>query len=946
MLMFLRCVGEAVAAKGLKGLIGLVPMGEQIYEIASEAIERYRRECREARLREDVEQMVQASIEEVRNDAHAVANEVLSDRPPEEIAVLEQYLTQVPAVARQSLVHPQDLSGKSVPAMMNLLDPLQFGTLLPKRTPRFRNGETVPGSPQWRFVQLLGAGGFGEVWQAQHTFLDKQRAYKFCLDPAARDRLLRHEGEIIKRVMIASAGVRPDQHGIVPLEDAYLEGDAPWLAYEYVAGGDLAILVREHATKTPEVRGLRSLQILTHLADVIGRFHTLPEPIIHRDLKPANILLKKVGKNWLLRVTDFGISHVEADRGIRQATISTPQINLGETYRGAHTPIYASPQQKRGMKPDVRDDVHALGIIGWQLLLGDLSAERPAGKWRKRLLECQLSEPVLDLLESCWDDDPEERPANAAVLAMQLRSTSSKKTAPVQSVAAPMANPLIDKVKQQFADVQEYALKHSSSRRWYEENQFSIEDWKACAKLGLHEAMSMLARCYDEGIGVEKDAAEALNWFQLAADLGNPASMNNIGYYHDVGRGVTQSHSEAMKWYLKAADAGYAIAMRNIGILYENGQGVKLDFAEAMKWYLKAADAGYVAAMTSIGILYHNGCSVKQDYVSAMKWYLKAADADDATAMYNIGLLYENGQGVKQDYAAAMKWYLKAADAGYEAAMTNIGTRYHNGQGVKQDYAEAMKWYLKAADADDATGMNNIGLLYEYGQGVKQDYAEALKWYLKAADAGYASAMRNIGILYNNGYGVKQDYAEAMKWYLKAADAGDATAMNNIGTRYHNGQGVKQDYAEAMKWYLKAADADDALSMTNIGILYHNGYGVKQDYAEAMNWYLKAADAGDETAMNNIGVLCRYALGVQRDYAIAMQWFQKAAELGSGIAMRNIGSMYEDGEGVAKNLNEAKNWYQKAINAGDVDAKERFAKLTGRPSNPDDSDFDLELELE
>ncbi|MFM7150167.1 MAG: serine/threonine-protein kinase, partial [Gemmataceae bacterium] len=414
MLVFLRCIGEAVAAQGMRAAAGMVPMGNVIYDVAANAIERYRREKREAQIRQDAERVIQAGMEQIREDARQIAQEVLAEQPEETRVQLERYLTQIPAVARQSLKRSSDPSGKTIPGEFNLLDPIQLSNLLPKRMPRFNAGEAVPHAPQWRFVDLLGAGGFGEVWLARHTFLDQQRAFKFCLDPEARDRLLKHEGEVVKRVMAASASVREDQHGIVPLVDAYLEGDTPWLAYEFVQGGDLSTLIRAHEQKSPENRGQQMLQILGNLAKVIGRFHTLPQPIIHRDLKPANILLQRKDNRWLIRVTDFGISQVAAAHGIQQATVSTPHLSLGETYRGAHTPIYASPQQKRGQPPDVRDDVHALGIIGYQLLLGDLGAERPAGRWRKRVADCKLSDAALDLLESCWDDDPTERPENAA----------------------------------------------------------------------------------------------------------------------------------------------------------------------------------------------------------------------------------------------------------------------------------------------------------------------------------------------------------------------------------------------------------------------------------------------------------------------------------------------------------------------------------------------------
>src|SRR5262249_14767454 len=148
-------------------------------------------------------------------------------------------------------------------------------------------GDAVAHAPQWKLVELLGSGGFGEVWLARHTFLDQDRAFKFCLDPAARDRLLRREGEIVKRVMAESKGMRTDEHGIVPLVDAFLEGETPWLAYEYVDGGDLSALARQMQQTSPPQRATQALNLLRALASVVGRFHRLSQPIIHRDLKPA-----------------------------------------------------------------------------------------------------------------------------------------------------------------------------------------------------------------------------------------------------------------------------------------------------------------------------------------------------------------------------------------------------------------------------------------------------------------------------------------------------------------------------------------------------------------------------------------------------------------------------------------------------------------------------------
>src|SRR5262249_11288202 len=89
--------------------------------------------------------------------------------------------------------------------------------------------------------------------------------------------------------------------------------------------------------------------------------------------------------------------------------------------RGAYTALYASPQQAAGRDPDPRDDVHALGVVWHQLLSGDLLKGRPGGDaWKRRLAGQGMPQRMVDLLVSCCETDPEDRPADATVLAEQI----------------------------------------------------------------------------------------------------------------------------------------------------------------------------------------------------------------------------------------------------------------------------------------------------------------------------------------------------------------------------------------------------------------------------------------------------------------------------------------------------------------------------------------------
>jgi len=416
---FLRCVGKAAVKHGLRALAGLVPMGGELYDMASDAWADYRGANKDAELRAELQALAQASLVEARQAAEQVTREVAAGQPPEVQVALTSYLSQVPAAVRQSLRRPADPTGTSIPATLALNKPEDLVPFLPARLPRFKPGDCPPAVGDWELVELLGTGGFGEVWKARHVTLTSRKpvALKFCLDAAAVG-ALRNEAQLLDRVM--QHGRHP---GIVPLLQTYLRADPPCLEYEYVAGGDLSGLMQEQMARGGASAQFAA-QIILRLAKTVAFAHRLSPPIVHRDLKPANILVQRKpdGKVTLL-VADFGIGGIAAAQVIRKETgrpLSREQ-SLPSAVRGAYTPLYASPQQRRGDRADPRDDIHALGVMWHQFLAGDLTAERPGGRgWRKKMENRGMAPGLIDLLESCIDDDPDERPANAEDLAARI----------------------------------------------------------------------------------------------------------------------------------------------------------------------------------------------------------------------------------------------------------------------------------------------------------------------------------------------------------------------------------------------------------------------------------------------------------------------------------------------------------------------------------------------
>ena len=468
MLVMMKCVAEAVVAKGVKGLAEIVPGGQYLFDVANEALKRMRDRKRATELRAEVLAAAQATNEEAKQIAAQVAREVAAGAPPEDRLALEMYLTQIPGVVRQSLKRADDPSGRSVPDGFALNDAADLLKRLPSRPAKFRPGDPLPGKPGWQLVELLGTGGFGEVWLARNPSLSALKgAVKFGLDPQARDRLLRHEGALVNRVM--EEGKHPN---VVQLLDAHLDGDAPWLMYEYVPGGDLTGLILTWQSLPADERAKRTIAALQTLASAVGHFHRLRPPLVHRDLKPANILVSGIGYRVSgigkgqesdggsgsapipdtrypipdLKVSDLGIGGVAAVVSLAENATRRSSVGyLASQLWGSHTPLYASPQQQRGDAPDPRDDVHALGVIGFQMLTGKLDATLGAD-YAKTLRRLSVPEPLIELLGDCAAHDLDNRPADAADLAAKLAALGAAKPPPpppvrARPVAAPVPEP-------------------------------------------------------------------------------------------------------------------------------------------------------------------------------------------------------------------------------------------------------------------------------------------------------------------------------------------------------------------------------------------------------------------------------------------------------------------------------------------------------------------------
>ena len=198
---------------------------------------------------------------------------------------------------------------------------------------------------KYRILSSLGSGGFGSVYLAEDTWIDKKVALKV---PHKQNLDFT---EMLKEPRLLASMSHPN---IVTVLTAEKQQDVFFIVMEYVAGETLEqIIVRDGALDVN-----RALDFTCQICNAVDHAHKAG--VLHRDLRPGNMLVSEKG---LLKVTDFGTSRV-----LEIAAHGTTVIG---------SPPYMAPEQFQG-KAVFASDVYSIGITMYQMLTGALPYGTPA----------------------------------------------------------------------------------------------------------------------------------------------------------------------------------------------------------------------------------------------------------------------------------------------------------------------------------------------------------------------------------------------------------------------------------------------------------------------------------------------------------------------------------------------------------------------------------------
>ncbi len=296
-------------------------------------------------------------------------------------------------------------------------------------------GEVVGG--RYRVVGVLGRGGFGTVYEAEHVTTGHPVALKILVaNPGQED------DELARRFFQEAATTSRLSHPntVRVFDFGQSERGDLFLAMERLVGETLMDVLARCAAEGVRMSEDEVVEVGVAILRSLGEAHA--HGLVHRDLKPANIFLHQVaGGEGIVKVLDFGI-------------VKDVDAHMTQAGKALGTPTHMSPEQAMGKAIDGRSDLYALGVLLYECLSGTLPfyAESPLA-----IVMMHVTEPPQPLQERCPGvvrpsiarvveralcKDPDERWPDAATMRVALQKALREPwPAAVQAAAAPPPPP-------------------------------------------------------------------------------------------------------------------------------------------------------------------------------------------------------------------------------------------------------------------------------------------------------------------------------------------------------------------------------------------------------------------------------------------------------------------------------------------------------------------------
>ena len=210
---------------------------------------------------------------------------------------------------------------------------------------------------RYRILKLLGEGGMGQVYLAEHVAIEKRVALKVLRSEYAT------KGEIVTRFQQEAISASRIKHpNVLDVFDfGQLDNGCFYLAMEFLEGCDLA----DELTRRRVLDAGTGIRVSMQICRALAAAHA--NGVVHRDMKPENVFLQRTADGEeIVKIVDFGIAQL---RSKDDAVVETKR-RLTRTGMIFGTPEYMAPEQASGKHADLRADIYAVGIIMYEMFTG------------------------------------------------------------------------------------------------------------------------------------------------------------------------------------------------------------------------------------------------------------------------------------------------------------------------------------------------------------------------------------------------------------------------------------------------------------------------------------------------------------------------------------------------------------------------------------------------
>ncbi len=639
--------------------------------------------------------------------------------------------------------------------------------------------------PNFQVGELVGRGGFAEVFQVHDNRLKRDLAVK-VLSPE-----LVVNQPMLQRFRREAEAVAALRHaGIVPIYDIGESGGIAYIVMPLIKGETLKKrLDRDGRLPIPEVR-----RIIREVANALSIAHEAG--LVHRDIKPENIMLE--GPKQQVLLMDFGIAKA----------LDPDQTGMTSSGLIVGTPHFMSPEQASGEPVDARSDQYSLAVLGYRMITGahPFDGETTRALLYKQVFETpaparerfpDVPQSLSDALHRGMAKDVKGRYATIDDFATAVlqEDTAERAVVPAKDKAKPASKAAAKPAKAATAAAVAGAkpaptavpAKPAGGKR-----AVPMVAVGAVAVLVLVTvfAVSQLPSGSEAAAPPPGTAPTAGD--SAAQAVPNPtAPAPGPPAAAPAGRGATRATpgdgaarspapapAPVEPTRPNRPPAATAAAPQTCAEAVRGSA-----WGPALSLCQTEADEGSVNAMMALGGLHERGQGTAADLAAAGTWYLKAAEAGSAEASYRLGGMYEEGTGVERNLTQASNHYMQAARRGIPAAMRSVARMYATGAGLNRSERDAVQWYRRAVTANDLPSMVRLAELYTLGRGVSKNEAEAARLYERAAQGGEAEAMYQLGLVHFAGRGVAQSDSLGLVWLRRAAAKGFEPAQQELSRR-------------------------------------------------------------------------------------------------------------------------------------------------------------------